>query len=176
MIKADIFNNLLNEVHKKEEKERQVVRQKQLEIQENMKRVEDALSDMHEKFKQALSKGTEYPKYAIIQNILCEEVKKELIINQGFLIDEEKEITRLFYNQDIFNEWQQEKKTVGYKLKSLEDEKRKAYDELTKSCLKNNSKSNQDKETNNRNVKRISCDEEMNLTDIINFIESLTKR
>lgn len=105
MLKADVFNNLLNELHKKEEEKRKIEQQKQQKIQLQMKLVEDSLSDMHNKFRQALEKGTEYPKYALIQNVLCDEVKKELIINQGFFIDESLGKTKLFYNKELFDEY-----------------------------------------------------------------------
>jgi hypothetical protein len=58
MLKAERFNNLLNEVHKKEEEKRELEQLKQQEIQLQMKLVEDSLNDMENKFKQALKKGT----------------------------------------------------------------------------------------------------------------------
>lgn len=128
MLKADVFNNLLNEVHKKEEEKRKHKQQKQQEIQLQMKLVEDSLNDMENKFKQALEKGTEYPKFALIKTILCDEVKKELIINQGFFIDESFGQNKLFYNKELFDEYRTNTKREP-KVQN------KAYEELAKSCL-----------------------------------------
>ena len=130
MIKAEKFNSLLNEVHKKEEEKKKVEQQKQQEIQLQMKLVEDSLNDMENKFKQALEKGTEYPKFALIKFPICDEVKKELIMNQGYMLDESFGQTKIFYNQKLFDEYRSNTKQEP----KVEN---KAYDELTKSCLKN---------------------------------------
>ena len=129
MLKADVFNNLLIELHKKEEEKRKLEQQKQHEIQLQMKLVEDSLNDMENKFKQALNGKCEYPKFALIQNILCDEVKKELIMNQGFFINESFGQTRLFYNKELFDEYRNN-------TKDEPNVNNKAYEELTKSCLK----------------------------------------
>ena len=126
MFKAEKFNNLLNEVHKKEEEKKKVERQKQQEIQLQMKLVEDSLNDMENKFKQALEKGTEYPKFALVKFPLCDEVKKELIMNQGYLLDESFGQTKIFYNKELFEEYRKNTKQES-------NVKNKAYEELTKS-------------------------------------------
>lgn len=134
MLKAEMFNNLLNELHKKEEEKRRLEQQKQQEIQLQMKLVEDSLNDMENKFKHALEKGAEYPKFALIKNILCDEVKKELIMNQGYFLDESFGQTKVFYNKKLFNEYRNNTKQESFKESKL---KNKAYEELTKSCLNN---------------------------------------
>lgn len=126
MFKAERFNNLLNEVHKKEEEKKKVEKQKQQEIQLQMKLVEDSLNDMENKFKQAVEKGTEYPKFALVKFPLFDEVKKELIMNQGYLLDESFGQTKIFYNKELFEEYRKNTKKES-NIKS------KAYEELTKS-------------------------------------------
>ena len=129
MIKAEKFNNLLNEVHKKEEEKKKVEQQKQQEIQLQMKLVEDSLNDMENKFKQALEKGAEYPKFALVKFPLCDEVKRELIMNQGYLLDESFGQTKIFYNKELFEEYRSSNKQES-------NIKNKAYEELTKANLK----------------------------------------
>ena len=129
MFKAEQFNNLLNEVYKKEEEKKKAEQQKQHEIQLQMKLVEDSLNDMENKFKQALEKGNGYPKFALVKFPLCDEVKKELIMNQGYLLDESFGQTKIFYNKELFEECRNNTKQES-------NVKNKAYEELTKSSLK----------------------------------------
>ena len=160
MFKAEIINNLLNEVHKKEEEKKKVEQQKQQEIQLQMKLIEDSLNDMENKFKQALEKGTEYPKFALVKFPICDEVKKELIMNQGYMLDENFGQTRIFYNQKLFDE---------YRSNTKQEPKEKTLSKEQGEKLKKHSE-------HNSNEKRIPLTREMNLTDVINIIESLANR
>lgn len=129
MFKAEQFNNLLNEVHKKEEEEKRKAIRKDKEIRLQIRLIEDSLNDMENKFKQALEKGTEYPKFALVKFPICDEVKKELIMNQGYLLDESFGQTKIFYNKELFNEYRNNTKQES-KVENKVDE------ELTTSNLK----------------------------------------
>jgi hypothetical protein len=119
-------------------------RQKQQEIQLQMKLVEDSLNDMENKFKQALEKGTEYPKFALVKFPICDDVKKELIMNQGYFLDESFGQTKIFYNKELFDEYRNNKKEES-SIKNKSDEK------LTKSCSKDKEINATNKEYNNTN-------------------------
>lgn len=131
MVKAERFNNLLNKLHKKEEeKKRQEIRL-QKEIQLQIRLVEDALNDMENKFKQALDGKCDYPKFTLVKFPLQDEVKKELIINQGYFLDESFGQTKIFYNKKLFDEYRSNTKENSFTSKK--DIENKVYEELAKS-------------------------------------------
>ncbi|NRU52384.1 hypothetical protein [Clostridium beijerinckii] len=140
MIKANQFNSLLNEIHKKdEEKKRQEIRL-QREIQLQMRLVENALYDMENKFKQAIDGKCEYPKFALVKFPLHDEVKKELIMNQGYLLDESFGQTKIFYNKEIFDNYRkntkQEPKVENKSNEKIPHNKEEFEESITK-LLKN---------------------------------------
>lgn len=155
MFKAERFNNLLSEVHKKEEeKKRQEIRL-QREMQLQMRLVENALYDMENKFKQAIDGKCEYPKFAFVKFPLLDQVKKELIMNQGYFLDESFGQTKIFYNKELFDEYRNNTKEES-------NIKNKSNEKLTKSCSK-------DKEINATNKKYSNTNEICE--DIVKMLE-----
>lgn len=97
MIKADQFQELINQANQK-----QVLRQKR--IQEDMKLVEDSLTDLYIRVQKCLDDGKNPPKYAEIHKILEKEVQDNLMFEQNFYLDITKTgNTKIYYNKEDFN-------------------------------------------------------------------------
>lgn len=122
MIKADLFNELLFEIQKKE-------KEKQLKIQEDTRLVEEVLDNLYTKVKQASETGSSRPQYAEIHKLLDKEVQENLVMRQGYMLDEVNDKTRIYYNKEDFNN---RERTIDKEEKTNEEKeiKRNAKDDV----------------------------------------------
>lgn len=110
--------------------------------------------------------------YIDIQMIIKTEESKESLKEHGFFIDKVSQYipygtTRVYLDKTSYEKATKSKYSkfvdnidYGMRINSSKDIKEKSEEKINK----------------DNNIKRVALDEEMNLNDVINFIESLTKR
>lgn len=159
----EIMNNKKARIEQKLKNHNELVNTELLEVEKVLNKYESDLEDTKP--------------YIDIPIIIKTQETKENLKEHKFYIDKINQdipygTTRVYLTEDAY------KKAIGY---AEHVSKRMPYKSMcdpfkAKETEEKVKKEKQINEDNNRNPKKIPCDNEMNITDIINFIESLTKR